>query len=159
MLLVVCIPAVSFFARLLALQTVPNHSVLPTMATQPTLFHDSLEEALREVIQAAGGAKVVACLLWPDKTPDAAHRLLLACMNEDRPERFNPGHLFVLLRLGREKGCHAAMQYLNAECGYQAPVPIEPEDERARLQRDYIDAVSRLERLQVNLSKVSLRVA
>lgn len=35
----------------------------------PKLFHESLEDALREVIHSAGGPKVVACLLWPDKTP------------------------------------------------------------------------------------------
>lgn len=129
------------------------------MASQPTLFHDSIEDALRDVIQAAGGPKVVACLLWPDKTPDAAHRLLLACLNEERPERFNPGHLFLLLRIGREKGCHAGMSYLASECGYQPPIPMEPEDEKARLQREYIDAVNRLERIQAGINKTTLRVA
>ena len=106
----------------------------------PKLFHECLEDALREVIQAAGGPKVVACLLWPDKTPEAAHRLLLACLNEDRAERLNPGQLVVLLRLGREKGVHAGMSYLSGECGYQAK-PVEPEDERAMLQRQYIESV------------------
>lgn len=127
----------------------------------PSLFHECLEDALREVISAAGGPKVVACLLWPDKTPEAAHRLLLACLNEDRPERLNPGHLIVLLRLGREKGIHAAMSYLSGECGYQAN-PVEPEDERATLQRQYIESVrmqkqmiERMERLAAPVQRVA----
>lgn len=66
--------------------------------------------------------------------------MLLACLNEERQERLNPGHLVVLLRLGRERGCHAGMAYLAGECGYQA-APIEPEDERAQLQRQYIESV------------------
>lgn len=127
---------------------------------QPNLFHDSVEDALRDVIQACGGPKVVACKLWPDKTPEAAHRLLLACMNEDRPERFNPGHLFLLMKMGRERNCHSAMVYMARECGYDEPKAIEPEDERARLQREYIEAVNRLSRLSADIGKtVGLRAA
>lgn len=121
---------------------------------QPALFHESIEDALREVINTCGGAKVVAGKLWTDKTPEAAHRLLLACLNEDRPERFSPGHVLLLLRMGRERGCHAGMDYIARDTGYQA-APIEPEDERAMLQRAFIEStkaqaqiVERLERLE-----------
>lgn len=123
---------------------------------QPSLFYESVEDAFREVIKAAGGPKVVACQLWPDKTPEAAHRLLLACLNDERPERFNPGHVFMLLRIGREKGCHCAMHFINVECGYAPPTPIEPDDEKARLQRDFIEAVNRLERAKSGLARLGL---
>lgn len=49
----------------------------------PSLFHESLEDALRDVIQASGGPKIVASRLWPDKAPEAARRSLLDCLNED----------------------------------------------------------------------------
>lgn len=123
------------------------------MAMQPELFHESIEDALREVIQVSGGPKVVACQLWPDKAPDAAHRTLLACLNEDRQERFSPGQLAQLLRIGRSKGCHTAMNFLASDCGYSHPQPIEPEDERARLQREYIEAVNRLSKLQAEINR------
>jgi hypothetical protein len=40
----------------------------------------------------------------------------------------------------RERGCHAVMTYLARECGYADPVPVEPEDERAALQRQFVEA-------------------
>lgn len=120
----------------------------------PSLFHESVEDAAREVIHAAGGPKVVACQLWPDKAPEAAHRLLLACLNEDRQERLSPGHLLMLMRIGRQKGSHALMAHMALESGYQA-TPIEPEDERAKLQREYIQAVKALDRISGRLAQTA----
>lgn len=120
----------------------------------PSLFHETVEDAAREVIHAAGGPKVVACLLWPDKAPEAAHRLLLACLNEDRQERLSPGHLLMLMRIGRQKGSHALMNHIAAESGYQA-TPVEPEDERAQLQREYIEAVRQQSKLIERIERLS----
>lgn len=121
---------------------------------QPALFHDCIEDALREVVQACGGSKVVACKLWPEKTPDAAHRLLLACLNEDRPERLSPEHLILLLRMGRERGCHSAMAYVAGVCGYSAQ-PIEPEDERAALQRAFNESVRQQAELVARMERLA----
>jgi hypothetical protein len=40
---------------------------------QQALFHESIQDALREVIRAAGGSKIVGCELWPSQD------LSLAC--------------------------------------------------------------------------------
>lgn len=123
----------------------------------PSLFHETVEDAAREVIHAAGGPKVVACQLWPDKAPEAAHRLLLACLNEDRQERLSPGHLLMLMRLGRQRGCHALMGYLAGEAGYKAD-PVEPDDERAQLQRDYIQAVKAMDKITDRMSRLTAEI-
>ena len=109
--------------------------------------HESIEDAFRAVIAACGGAKCVAQRLWTDKPPEAAHRLLLACLNEDRPERLGPYHVMTLLRLGREVGAHDAMAYLADFAGYEA----DPGDERAALtdlQRQLADAEQVVDRLR-----------
>jgi hypothetical protein len=123
----------------------------PTMS----LFHESLNEALNDCIRACGGGKQVAVRLWPEKAPDAAHRLLLDCLNADRPQHLTPEQLVLVLRLAREKGCHIGATYLMHELGYDDPKPIEPRDEAADLQRAFMQSVeqqrqilARMERLQ-----------
>lgn len=109
------------------------------------LFHESLSDALREVIAACGGPKLVAGKLWPEKSPDAAHRLLLDCLNETRPERLDPDRLRMLLRLGRDAGCHAAINWLLQDLGYEDCKTLDPQDEQAALMRDYIAATKALQ--------------
>jgi hypothetical protein len=109
------------------------------------LFYETWADALREVIATCGGAKQVAGKLWPEKTPDAAHRLLLDCLNETRPERLDPDRLRMVLRIGRQAGCHAAVNWLLRDLGYEDAKSIEPTDQRDALMRDYIAAIKALQ--------------
>lgn len=116
---------------------------------------ESINEALIDAVKSLGGSKQVGPVLWPEKAPDAAQRLLLACLNEDRPERLSPDHLMLILRKARAKGCHSAFEFMAAELGYTRPSPVEPMDELAELQRQFINAteiqaklVARMERMQ-----------
>ena len=117
-------------------------------------------EILVECIKAAGGSKAVAPLLWPEKMADAAQRLLLDCMNEDRPAHLTPDQAVLVMRMARAKGCHLGMEYLAESLGYGKPVPVEPRDENAELQRQFIAATSdmaamlaRMEQLQASINK------
>ena len=116
---------------------------------------DSINEALIDAVKALGGSKQVGPVLWPEKAPDAAQRLLLACLNDDRQERLSPEHVVFILRLARTKGHHGAFEFLASSLGYAPPVPIEPKDEIAELQRQFIKAteiqaqiVARMEQMQ-----------
>ncbi|MDE2106616.1 MAG: hypothetical protein KGL39_55890 [Patescibacteria group bacterium] len=109
---------------------------------QAELFHEDFYEALRGMVAALGGAKAIGSRLFPDLEPDAAARRLFDCLNQDRPQNLSPTQLLTLLKWGREAGHHGAMHYLADEAGYSRPAPIEPEDERAELQRKFIAAVS-----------------
>lgn len=108
------------------------------------MFFDDLEDALREVVRHAGGPKCVGAKLWPEVDPDKAARRLMDCLNDTRREILSPAQAMLLLRIGRQVGCHAAMNYLARECGYADPSPIEPEDEVARLQREFVEATKAL---------------
>ena len=124
--------------------------------SQEALFYETFNDALDAVVKACGGAKSVACKMWPEKTPDAAHRLLLACLNEGRVEKLSPEHVLMLLRMGRERNCHAAINYLARESGYSDPTPIEHEDEKARLQREFIEAQRSMSMLANRMEKFGM---
>lgn len=112
-------------------------------ATAP-LFFDDIEDALREVVRCAGGPKVVGAKLWPEIDPDKAGRRLSDAMNDARREVLSPAQVMLLLKIGRQVGCHAAINFVARESGYADPAPIEPEDERARLEREFIEATKSL---------------
>ena len=80
-----------------------------------TMLDGSLTLALVEAVKALGGSKVVGCKLWPEKAPDAAQRLLLDCLNDDRPAHLTPEHVVLILRLARQAGHHGAVGWLLAE--------------------------------------------
>lgn len=120
---------------------------------QTPLWHDSLGGALWSTAEALG-PKDLAHELWPEKTPEEAAKLLSRCCDADRNEKLSPEQIELIVRRGREHGCHIVMHYLSQRAGYTEPHPVEPEDERAKLQRDFIEAqehmqalVKRMERL------------
>lgn len=125
-----------------------------TTSHQSPLFVESITDALREVVRSCGGPKIVGCQLWPEKTPDAAARTLSDCLNDARPEKLSPDQVLLLARMGRGRGCHAVLAFIAAECGYAPPTPIEPEDERAQLHREYIEATKALVHLAARIDRV-----
>lgn len=127
------------------------------MSDQSSLFHESVEDALAEVVAALGGAKVVGARMRPDLSPDAAGRWLRDCLNDGRREHLTPGHVMWLLREGREAGVHAAVRFICREAGYSEPSPVEAEDERARLQREYIEAAKSMSRLAERIERAHVR--
>jgi hypothetical protein len=123
------------------------------------MLPESLNDAYVEAVKACGGSKVVGHALWPPKGVEAAQRHLLACLNPERNEKLSPEEALQLERMARAKGCHVVAEYRARELSYAPPVPVEPEDERAALQRQVVEAtralggmVERLERLGVTAS-------
>ena len=104
------------------------------------LFCESIEEAIDEVVKACSGRKAFACELWPSLPVREAHNRLDACLNPERREKFSPHDLLYILKRGRAAGCHSLMLFMAGETAYRVE-PIEPEDERAKLQRAFADAV------------------
>lgn len=117
-------------------------------------FFECPEDALRAAVQALGGAKQVGAMLWPDKTPDHAGRLLLDCLNPARAEKLDLGQTMRVLRLARDAGVHAPMVWICGEVGYEAK-PITKAEEIDRVttvveqaSKTLATAVATLERLQ-----------
>lgn len=118
--------------------------------------NESLNDALIECVKAAGGSKQVAAKLWPEKTMEAAQRHLLNCLNEDKAERLAPDQVLFVLKLAREKGHHGGMTYIAACLGYTIPSPVDPRDEVAELQRQYIETARSLTKMAERIEMLHL---
>lgn len=115
---------------------------------------ESLNSALVEVVKALGGSKQVGPLLWPERAPDEAQRKLLDCLNDDRPAHLKPDQVMLLLRMAHAKGVHAGFEYMAASLGYAPPVPIEPRDEVAELQRQFVAATQTMAALAARMESL-----
>lgn len=122
---------------------------------------DNINDALIACVKALGGSKQVGPLLWPDKTPEAAQRLLLDCLNEDRAAHLTPDQVVMVLRLARARSCHVGVDFILSSLGYAPTLPVEPKDEAAELQREYIQAIelqrSIAERIERAVSRLNMR--
>jgi len=123
---------------------------------QEELFHDDEYSALSHIVSALGGAKRVGADLFPHMAVDAAGRRLLDCLNPDRNQELHPGQLLWLFREARKAGCHSAFAYFARESGYADPQPVEPEDEAAELQRQFIAAQQQMAQMMKRMEKLSL---
>lgn len=102
----------------------------------------TLTDVLIECVKAAGGSKVVGSRLWPERGVEQAQRRLLDCLNDDRADRLSPEQVLLVAAMARDAGCHAYMAYLAVRLHYQPPVPHEPRDELAELQRAFVASVA-----------------
>lgn len=122
------------------------------------MAYESLNEALIDCIKAAGGSKQVGPLLWPEKAPDAAQRLLLDCLNDERSAKLSPEQVMLVLRMARQKGHHEGMNYIAGELGYGTPVPVDPKDEAADLLRQALAAAEQSRKTAERLERVVARL-
>lgn len=120
---------------------------------------ETLNEALIECVKACGGSKQVGPVLWPEKEPGAAQRALLDALNHDRPAKLSPEQAMLIFRLARAKGCHIGMQFIAADLGYTMPTPVEPKDEMAELQRQFIEAQKSMQDMLARMELVQRMVA
>ena len=120
---------------------------------QIPLFYDTYEDAIRDTITALGGNKKVGNLLWPALPVDEAGRKLAHCLNTDKREKMDIRELRLIRQEARKAGVHILAFYEARDAGYGEPVPINPEDEAAQLQREYIAAVKAMAALQDRMDR------
>jgi hypothetical protein len=118
----------------------------------------SLTEVLIECVKAAGGSKLVGCKLFPDLLVDQAQRKLLDCLNDDRPHRLTPDQVLLVAEMARSAGCHAFMVHCAHRLHYQAPMPREPRDELAELQRAFVQSMAELPKLAAQIQALQAQV-
>ena len=124
--------------------------------SQTELFEtpDDPHEALRVLIMRLGGVKRVAHRLWPDKPMEQAAILLNNCLNHDRPEKLDLNQIDWLIGEGRKVDCHIVMQCFGLRHGYHID-PIEPADERRRIQLEFIEAARKLEGMLIQIERLN----
>lgn len=123
------------------------------MTIDSLLYEDELDAA-RDAVKHLGGAKKVGPMVWPDKTPEAASRYLMDCLNGSRAERLSPSQLMLLMRLAREVGFHGLTAYLLREAGYAPPIPVEPQSEADVLSRQLESMLDKASALAGRLERI-----
>lgn len=123
-------------------------------AEQIPLFVESLDDAIRATVQALGGYKRVGADMKPELAADAAGRWLSDCTNPERRERLTPHELAYIRRRARQAGIHILAAFEARDAGYAEPVPVEPEDERAALQRAFVESTKHLEQMLRRLQEI-----
>ncbi len=124
---------------------------------QPELFIETLSEALTDLVNQLGGAKKVGGMFWPEKTMDKARGKLLDCLNPDHSQKFSLEQIDFLIEEARKQNVHTMPAYIGYKCGGKW-IPVEPEDELAQLQRDYISATKTMKTLTDRIEKTQMRV-
>lgn len=125
--------------------------------SQQSLFHEDVWQALRDCVGALGGSKKVGVLLRPELDAQTAGRWLLDCLNPERKEKLCVEQVLLILREARAVNCHAGMQFITRDAGYADPQPLEPEDERAALQRAFVEQSKAMQVLFAKMQRAGLQ--
>ena len=107
---------------------------------QTSLWHETLEDALGDVVRALGGPKKVGALLWPALPVEDAARKINHCLDRDKSNKLSADELLLILKEGRRIKCLTALAFINRACDCSDPIPTDPETETARLMRQYVEA-------------------
>lgn len=124
------------------------------MSDQIPLFVEDYYEAIRATVQGLGGFKRVGSELKPDLPVEAAGRWLNDCCNPEKREKLAPTELAYIRRRARQAGVHILAAYEMRDAGYGEPQPVEPEDERAALQRDFVRATGDLQAMLARIQQL-----
>lgn len=118
------------------------------MSPQPQLFYEDVFEVIKAAVQATGGAKAVAKILWPHMPVIEAQRKLLDCLNRDRPEKLCIEEFMAVLRMAHDAGFHQAKHWIDDQLGYQQTPPQDPKIERDRLADELARAADHFKSLE-----------
>lgn len=108
---------------------------------QEELFHEDIYSAFRTDVQKCGGFKTVGNLLWPTMDVTKAGERLSQCLTADRPEKLSLAEIQFIKKMAKKKNSFAYITFDMEDVGMTKPQPIEPEDERAQLQKAFTESV------------------
>lgn len=118
-------------------------------------FFENINDALKAVVIALGGNKVVGCKLRPELPIEGAKDFVKHCLDPTRREKFSPDQVLWLLRQARVVNFHSAMDFMSQDVGYNRPVPIdldkqieEEEDVLGKELARFNSSVERIEKMR-----------
>lgn len=116
-------------------------------------------EALRDDVDAIGGAKELGRKFWPEKNAVVAGRMVNDCLNPDRRCRFNDDQVrFIIRRSGEVRGFSAALYHLCDETGFELPEAKNLPAEIAAREQQFKDAVSDSRKITIQLEELNARL-
>lgn len=120
---------------------------------QENLWHDTIYDALRDLITALGGPKKVGYMLRPSIPVSDSQRWLLHCLDPERNEKLSPDDVLFLMAEGRKAGCHVLAQFYAQHCFYEFTV-TNPKSREQALQEAFIESVRHQEGLVRQLQEL-----
>ena len=111
---------------------------------QANLFEDNIYDALESLVLSLGGPKRVANRLWPDKGIEAGAKDLRNALNPDHRAKLDLFDLIHLMQLGQATGDHIVIERICKDVGYEAPRPVNREEQVEELQKRFNRKVDQL---------------
>jgi hypothetical protein len=120
---------------------------------QQLRINDNEFDAIGDDIKALGGPKQAAGIFFPTRTPDQGAATMRAWSNSNRAEEPDFGQLMVLIEEARKRvGFSEVARYMEQRLNCRMEF-LSPEDEKARLQQQYIAAVNTLQSLAARIER------
>lgn len=104
------------------------------MPDQGVLFHETAADAIGTAIQALGGAKKVAGMLWPSMKTETAYTRLRHCLSDEFPEKLEINEIRLIARHAKAIGEHSIMNFLAADLGYEIK-PLSPVEAKRKAKK------------------------
>lgn len=120
-------------------------------------FHEDIYDAIGSAVQALGGPKKVAGMLWPNKKLDTAYAHLKNCLRDDKAEKLDPLEVLIIGKMAKEVGEHAIAEYGNDFMGYEPPKPYTPQDEITELLRQNNELTQALIQSNERLARAQIK--
>jgi len=117
------------------------------MSSQMQMWVESWHEAIAADIESLGGKKKVCVRLWPGDSETTAYDRIRACCAEGNKQQFKPLEVLQLKRWAHEVGSHHTVDFESRQLACRVEW-LSPEDERERLQREFIAGVERLDQIK-----------
>lgn len=128
------------------------------MSVQTSWLHETWHDAITADIQVLGGKKRLCVLLWPGESEQTAYNRMKACCTEGHAQQFKPLEVLKIKQLAHDVSSHALVEYESRALNYRVEW-LSPDDEKARLQQEFVSAVERLEQIRRSLSVNESRVS
>lgn len=121
------------------------------------LFYESYLEALKDDVKAIGGSKAVGQKFWPElQNVEIQRGRVNDRLNPDKRDRFTDDQeRYIMREAVAVRGYSAAVCFICDEVNLERPKAKSREDEVARLQREFIDAVKNSQRLGERLERLA----
>lgn len=118
----------------------------------------TFNDALQHAVIALGGYKKVGPAFKTEMPIEQAAQWLRDCLAPGRREKLSPDQVLLLVRMARQAGIHAPMDYMASTTGYKA-TPVDADAQKRQLQETIAAGMESLTRQMARLEALNSSAA